>query len=63
MCSPKNTDPRKEWALAQPNFKMALNVHITLDRGCREHIPASVNAEVKAQISENARDGNDVSCT
>lgn len=49
VCSPKNiqVDLENERIPASPNLKVALSVHITLNRKCREHMPATVQAEVK----------------
>lgn len=40
---PDNTDLGQEWIFAQSNFKLALSVHILLDRRFREHITAAVD--------------------
>lgn len=57
-CALENTSPGKEWVPTPPTLKVALSVHFTLNRRCRVHIPMATDAEVKALMSENTRNGN-----
>lgn len=52
---PKTIDLGQEWVPAPLNFKVTLSVHNTLNRRCRQHIPAAIDAEVKlVKIPERA---------
>lgn len=55
---PENLDPGLEQVSS--NFKVALPIHITLDRKHSEDIPAAVDSEVKAVTSKNMRDDDTI---
>lgn len=58
-CPPESVHLGREGVPASLNFTLPLSVQIKLDRRCIEHIPAALDAEAMALISENIRDGTD----
>lgn len=52
MRSPENTDPEQKVTHTSKLQDSSLSAHITINRRHREHIPAAVDAAVKALISD-----------